>query len=568
MTVAKSIFITLLTLLYFQGFSQGTSFKEWHLLDQKADSIHGISLNKAYDFLKGKKSKQVIIAVIDSGIDTTHEDLKNVLWHNPGEIPGNDIDDDHNGYIDDIYGWNFIGGKDGKNVRTESKEAARVYHRYKAKFDNKNINESQLSAEEKEEYVLWGNARELLKAKPEDQVEMLFVEMMTKAAKKHEKILKEDMKKDTFTVSAVEDYTTTNPLAKRAKLGYITFMKIMQIDREETNVFTFEQLDEYLDEKKKQQEAKDIPPANYRNEIVKDDYNNINDWFYGNNDVMGPIPLHGTHVSGTIAAQRNNGIGCNGIADNVRIMMIRAVPDGDEYDKDIALAIKYAVDNGAKVINMSFGKGISPEKLWVDDAVKYAEAKDVLLVHAAGNDNTDVDSSGNFPCSKLKKCNCIATNFITVGACSDPKISGDFVAEFSNYGRQSVDVFAPGVKIYSTIPGGNTYGFLKGTSMASPVVAGLAALIRSYYPSLSAKEVKEVIEKSVVSDTSIHVLKPGTKDSISMSDLCTSGGFINAYNAVKLAAQIQASEATTPIKTAIRKQPLPKSTFKNLSVKQ
>ena len=567
MTIAKSLFIAYLALLTFRSFSQGTSFKEWHLLDEKADSIHGISLIKAYDLLKGKKNKQVIVAVIDSGIDTTHEDLKNVLWHNPGEIPGNGIDDDHNGYTDDIYGWNFIGGKDGKNVKIESREAARVYHRYKAKFDDKNIIQSQLSIEEKEEYGLWKNACELLKVKPEDQVEMMFVEMMTKAAKKHEKVLKEDMKKDTFTVSVVEDYTTTNPLAKRAKLGYITFMKMMQIDRDETNVFTFEQLDEYLDEKKKQQEAKETPPANYRNEIVKDDYNNIKDRFYGNNDVMGPIPLHGTHVSGTIAAQRNNGIGCNGIADNVRIMMIRAVPDGDEYDKDIALAIKYAVDNGAKVINMSFGKGISPEKLWVDDAVKYAENKDVLLVHAAGNDNTDVDSSGNFPCSKLKKCNCTVTNFITVGASSDPKISGDFVAEFSNYGRQSVDVFAPGVKIYSTIPGGNTYGFLKGTSMASPVVAGLAALIRSYYPTLSAKQVKEVIEKSVVSDTTIHVLKPGTKDSISMSDLCTSGGFINAYNAVKLAAKMQSIEATT-IKAVIRKQPLPKSTFKNLSVKQ
>ncbi len=568
MKIGLNVLIALFLLFGSQTFSQGTSFKEWHLMDESTDSLHGISLDKAYHFLKGKKSKQVIVAVIDGGIDTTQEDLKNVLWRNPKEIPGNGIDDDHNGYVDDVYGWNFLGGKDGRNVKTESKEAARIYHKYKALFDNKTINQSQFSAEEKEEYELWKNASDQLNIKSEDQMELMFIEMAEKAVKKHEKVLKEGMKKDTFTVSQVENFITTNPAIKKAKLGYITFMKLMQIEREETNVFTFEQMDEYIDQKKKLQEAKERPPVNYRADIVKDDYSNLNDRFYGNNDVMGPSPLHGTHVSGTIGAERNNGIGCNGIADNVKIMMIRAVPDGDEYDKDIALAIKYAVDNGAKVINMSFGKAISPEKIWVDDAVKYAESKDVLLVHAAGNDNTDVDSVGNFPSPQLKNCNRTASNFITVGACSDPKISGDFVAEFSNYGKQSVDVFAPGVKIYSTMPGGNVYGFLKGTSMASPVVAGLAALIRSYYPALSAHQVKEAIEKSVIRDTSFHVIKPGTKDTIvQMSDLCASGGFINAYNAVKLAAQMQPAETVTT-RQPTKKQPLPKSTFRNLLIKQ
>ena len=240
-------------------------------------------------------------------------------------------------------------------------------------------------------------------------------------------------------------------------------------------------------------------------------------------------------------------------------MMIRAVPDGDEYDKDIALAIKYAVDNGAKVINMSFGKGLSPEKKWVDSAVRYAELKDVLIVHAAGNDGEDNDTTGNFPNPDLAILHRKATNFITVGASSDPKVSGDYVGDFSNYGKNSVDIFAPGVKIYSTLPGRSSYGYLRGTSMASPVVAGVAAVIRSYFPALSASQVKYAIEKSAVADQSITVTRPGTKEMIKMTDLCISGGWINAYNAVKVAASLQ------PEKREIRRQVLPKSSFKNLS---
>jgi subtilisin family serine protease len=289
---------------------------------------------------------------------------------------------------------------------------------------------------------------------------------------------------------------------------------------------------------------------------------------------MGPSPTHGTHVSGIIGAQRGNGIGIDGIADNVRIMAVRAVPDGDEYDKDVALAIRYAVDNGAKVINMSFGKGFSPEKQWVDEAVKYAETKDVLLVHAAGNDAEDIDKEENYPNPDLKTLNEQASNFITVGASSDPKIKSSLVAEFSNYGKNNVNVFAPGVKIYSTLPGGNTYGNQQGTSMAAPVVSGLAAVIRSYFPSLTAKQVKYSIEKSViVTENPVAVVKPGSKEKVWISDLCTSGGIINAYNAIKIAASLeQPQETKTQIKTETKvlnkKENLPKSTFKNLKVKQ
>jgi cell wall-associated protease len=552
------------TFLFITSFTYGQqSLKGWHLLDEKKDNFNGISLNKTYDFLKGRKSKPVVVAIIDSGADTTHEDLKDVLWTNPKEIPGNGIDDDGNGYIDDVHGWNFLGGKDGRNVTKASREASRVYHLYKTKFANKFVNEDNLTPEEKEEYALWKQASGLVEVKTEDQVETMFLEVAYKAARKNEKILIDEIKKDEFTTDDVEKFIPLTIQAKQAKHGYITFMKLFEIDRDETNVSVFTELQEAIDEKKRAIEEKNKEPINERGEIVKDNYYNINDRFYGNNDVMGPSPLHGTHVAGIIGAERNNGKGTDGIADNVKLMIIRAVPDGDEYDKDIALAIKYAVDNGAKVINMSFGKEISPQKKWVDEAVRYAELKDVLLIHAAGNDGENNDTTNNFPNPDLTTLHLKASNFITVGASSDPNIKGDYIADFSNYGKKTVDVFAPGVKIYSTVPAGNAYRFEQGTSMAAPVVSGIAAVIRSYFPGLSAAQVKYVIEKSVTRDTTLMVTRPGSKKKVYLTDLCTSGGCVNAYNAVKLASTL-----TPEKKEADKKEVLPRSTFKNSSIKQ
>ncbi|TDH29116.1 peptidase S8 [Segetibacter sp. 3557_3] len=542
----------------------------WHLMDATRDSFHGISINRSYEYLKGKKSKPVIVAVIDSGVDTTHEDLKNVFWRNTGEIPGNGIDDDGNGYIDDVRGWNFLGGKDGRNVKKESGEVARIYHRYKARFEN--INLDSLRNDEKDQYALWKRADKELQVDPQSQVELMFLEMAVKAAKKHDKLLREQLGKEKFTSEDLEKFQPTSTQGQQAKMGFLTFVKIIEMDPEETNASILSQLDEYISGKKQSYEAKDTPPVNYRADIVKDNYNDINDRFYGNNDVMGPDSRHGTHVSGIIAAQRDNGIGVDGVADDVRIMVLRAVPDGDEYDKDVALAIRYAVDNGAKVINMSFGKGFSPEKKWVDEAVKYAEKKDVLLVHAAGNDAEDNDVTENYPNPNLKSLGTNAANFITVGASSDPRIKGQYVADFSNYGKKTVDVFAPGVKIYSTVNGGNTYANLQGTSMASPVVAGVAALIRSYFPLLTAKQVKYAIEKSVNTADTLWVNKPGTKNKVNMQDLCRTAGWVNAYNAVKVASTLLA-EGADPDKKEVKKETkreerLPVSTFKNLKTKQ
>jgi subtilisin family serine protease len=258
---------------------------------------------------------------------------------------------------------------------------------------------------------------------------------------------------------------------------------------------------------------------------------------------MGPNAMHGTHVTGIIAAKRNNGIGMDGVADNVKVMMVRVVPDGDEYDKDVALGIFYAVNNGAKVINMSFGKSFSPEKAWVDSALRYAAAKDVLILHAAGNDGADNDQKENYPSSYSEKSHTTIENFLTIGASTDPRISGTIAADFSNFGKESVDVFAPGVKIYSTLPGKNKYGNLKGTSMSTPIVTGLAALIRSYYPELTAVQVKQIIENSVVKpDASIKNVRPGSQSTeVSFESLSKTGGIVNAYYAVS------AAELTKPL---------------------
>jgi subtilisin family serine protease len=535
-----TLFILLITNVVI---AQTDQLKGWHLLDSTQDAFYGISLKKAYQYLqsKNKTPKTTIVAVLDSGVDTTHEDLKKNLWHNPKEIPGNGIDDDKNGYIDDVYGWNFLGGKDGRSIKKVSDERARVYHKWKDQFLGKPIDSNQLNSTEKAHYEIWQKAAKAMNFSQEEQMDILYIELTAKAMKRHDKVIRQEMGKEEYTCDELEKFDPITKNGKDAKIGYLTCIKMMGIESDEKNTFTLNELTEYIDGKKENFESKEKAPYNFRAEIVKDDYDNFADRFYGNNDVMGPGPMHGTHVSGIIAAQRNNSIGIDGVADHVQLMTLRVVPDGDEYDKDVALAIRYAVDQGAKVINMSFGKSFSPEKKWVDSAVKYAEQKDVLLVHASGNESENMDEKDNFPSPWLTEWKSKAKNFITVGASSDPKIEPSIAADFSNYGKENVDVFAPGVKIYSTLPGGNQYGNLKGTSMAAPVVAGLAALIRSYYPELTAIEVKQIIEKSVSKpDSNLQCIKPGEKgEKINFSNLCKSGGIVNAYNAIVLANEIK-----------------------------
>lgn len=541
LTIACGLALTL------SVFSQNAETpKGWHLMDQQKDGFYGISLNKAYEFVKSKKLKStpVIVAVIDSGVDTLHEDLKGILWKNPGEIPGNGIDDDKNGYVDDVYGWNFLGNAQGQNVEKDSYEAARVYHQLRQKWGNTTVAASNLTPAEAHEYEMYWRAKADISGPAaeagelEKQKEMLGqLQMVQKILEAGDALIRKQLGKDEYSCQELENFTSDNDTAMHLKKIMISICRDNETD-EITNYLLLDDLEGemgQLENEIMKQEAIEKAPRNYRGEIVGDNYADINDRFYGNNNVMvsKKSAMHGTHVSGIIAASRNNGVGMDGVADNVRIMSVRAVPDGDEHDKDVALAIRYAVDNGAKVINMSFGKGFSPEKQWVDDAVKYAQSKGVLLVHAAGNSAQNIDTSWNFP-TPLFTDKQRASNWITVGASGDPT-AGGLTASFSNYGKKEVDVFAPGVQIYSTVPGGNTYMSLQGTSMASPVVAGLAAFILEYYPQLSPEEVKAVIEKSA-KNPGTKVTEPGTGAEVDLSDISKTGGLVNAYEAIRMAA--------------------------------
>jgi subtilisin family serine protease len=269
--------------------------------------------------------------------------------------------------------------------------------------------------------------------------------------------------------------------------------------------------------------------------IVGDNPASLAERGYGNTDVTGPDASHGTHVAGIIGAVRGNGVGVDGIAPSVRIMAIRAVPDGDERDKDVANAIRYAADNGAHIINMSFGKSYSPGKAAVDAAVKYADSKGVLLVHAAGNEGANLATAPNFPTPRYLDGGRPA-NWIEVGATSW-KGADSLVATFSNYGSELVDVFAPGVDILSTVPG-NGYGRESGTSMAAPVVSGLAALLMSYYPSLTAADVKRIILASATRRGELRVMLPGSGESVAFGTLSSTGGIVNAHAAVRMAQEM------------------------------
>jgi len=506
----------------------------WHLLDKTSTGFNGISLDKAYAFLKEKniKSKKVLVAVIDSGIDTLHEDLKPVLWINPKEIAGNGIDDDKNGYVDDIHGWNFLGGKDGKNVKEDSDEGARVYHKLKPIWEGKVVNEQDsMKTSDLNSYKTYLKAKEKVVGAV-DEAEVGYLNMIYPKFLVGDSVLRKELGKEEYTAVDLQSNNTTNTDAKMAKGLILSISKANNT----TDISNVQLLDEIGGQMRKAAAAK-TPPPTYRKDVVKDDESNLNDRNYGNNDLMASTPFHGTHCSGIIGAARNNGKGIDGIADNVSIMMLRAVPDGDEHDKDIANAIRYAVDNGAKIISMSFGKSFSPEKAWVDDAFKYAEKKGVLLVHAAGNDSKNIDTSDNFPNPVFENGTGRASNVITVGASGDEK-NGGLTASFSNYGKKEVDVFAPGVNIYSTIPGGYTYGNASGTSMACPVVAGIAALLLEHFPTLTPQQLKSVIEKSAVVGTET-VKIPGTDEKVMLAEICKTGAFVNAYEAVKMAQTIK-----------------------------
>jgi subtilisin family serine protease len=501
--------------------------RNWQLLDESTDHIPGISVERAYrELLAGKAPKQtVLVAIIDNGIDTSHVDLKANLWVNPKEISGNKKDDDNNGYVDDVHGWNFIGGRDGEDVHFDTFEVTREYarcHNQPASSGEPPITDQAYCQKVDADYS---------KQKADITRNVETYRSIRDALQQMIPVLAKAVAPDSLSADRVR--------ALRPSTPQMTQMRQMYLDLAAEGA-TPSVIEDGLKSLEGQLKYALNPAYNPRT-IVGDTYTDLAERHYGNSDVMGQDAKHGTHVAGIIGAVRGNGVGVDGIAASVKFMMIRTVPDGDERDKDVANAIRYAVDNGAQVISMSFGKAYSPFKAAVDDAVKYADAHGVLLVHAAGNDGADLARGKNFP-TPLYSTGGRPQNWIEVGA-SSWKGGNKLAAPFSNYGQKEVDVFAPGVDILSTVPG-NQYERDSGTSMAAPVVSGLAALILDFYPNLTAGDIKKIIMASVTR-TNQTVARPGSddKDSVSFQTLSVTGGIVNAYNALKMAEQVSNGKA-------------------------
>jgi cell wall-associated protease len=534
-------FLILLGLGFTLLSAQDQAPKNWFNLDPKQDGFPGLSTESLYNRLRnmtGKKGETVVVAVIDSGVDYEHEDLKSVMWINPGEIAGDGIDNDKNGYIDDVHGWNFIGNAKGENVHRDNLEITRLYASYKKEFEK--ADPGSLSAKDKKRYAEYkeieekvlGERKSLSETWPTYKALKESVAKVTKQLGKETGISLDDLEK-----------VQPGPDQMLARLVQILKAQMGQGASFEGFIDQLNEAYDYFDERLNYNYNPDFDPRI----LVGDNYADVTEKYYGNNDVKGPDSNHGTHVAGIIGAVRGNDIGMDGIADNVRIMSVRTVPDGDERDKDVANAIRYAVDNGAKVINMSFGKGYSPYKKTVDEAIKYAVKKDVLLVHAAGNDGSENDGKNNFPNDEYSKKGLFgpkfAPNWLEVGALN---WEGDenLAADFSNYSGKRVDLFSPGVDIYSTVVG-SKYDSYPGTSMAAPMVAGAAALIRSYFPDLSVVQIKSILMESAIKQNQ-KVVKPGTDDEkIPFSSLSVSGGILNIEKAFEMALVTPGKKTTT-----------------------
>lgn len=490
----------------------------WSQLDLSDNNIPGTSTAKAYETMNlTAPVKPVIVAVIDSGVDIKHPDLQGMIWVNEAEangIPG--VDDDGDGYVDDMNGWNFIGNKDGTNLGSSNLEFTREFARMKKIAATRSLStrEAAYLAELDALYTSEKtNADQILAKYTKLEIDYLAALKLLKEAGLAEE-----------TLDAVKNFTAKSSEEEAAKT---TLLSVLAKNR---NAGVLKEIVEAYTAKVNFHLNLDFNPSS----IIGDNPNKLYEKYYGNADVRGIGSEHGTHCSGIIGALRNNGIGAQGQSNFLKIMPIRAVPDGDERDKDIANAIRFAVDHGANIISMSFGKQYSPGKAAVDAAVAYAGRKGVLLVHAAGNDSADVDVAKNFPTAKFRNRK-KATNWIEVGASS---ISPDenLPADFSNYGQHAVDLFAPGKDIYSTTPDG-TYAVYSGTSMATPEVAGIAALILSQHPELTGQQLKKVLTTTATTFPTLLVNQPldgaGAPKKVPFSTLSSTGGVVNALRALQ-----------------------------------
>ncbi len=505
--------------------------KDWHFKDIYTDSVPGISLYKAHDFIKNKKKEEIIVAVIDLEVNINHKDLKNRTWVNTNEIPNNGIDDDNNGYIDDIHGWNFLGTTEKDSVLYQHSESLRIVEKYRKAFEGKQL--SIIDSNQIANFKLYRKAQSFYESKYKEAKEnaayfrgfkqryLKLIDTMYVLFKTKEfSIAQLDSLKEKSTDSIILNKIGSTRYCVENGIDEKWVNKVIKLhSNRETKIYN----------------------SKHKDRLTKDDPFNITDTNYGNNNVRGTRKMsHGTKVAGLIAATRNNDYGIDGINDQAKIMSVIVSANGNEYDKDIALGIRYAVDNGAKIINLSIGKEFSMNEEWITEAIKYAELKDVLLISSAGNESINLDNSDAFyyPSDMDKNKNEISNNFIVVGSSNYTK---EIVSNFSNYGQTTVDIFAPGedMKVITR----KSYTIDSGTSLSCAVVSGIASLIRSYYPNLSARKVKEIILKSGLSvDADVYLPLPeGQKrnpNKVPFSSLSKSGKIVNAYNALLMAEEV------------------------------
>lgn len=526
-------FLASFSFAFAQDKMQDNDLKTWYHKDFSTTNVYGVNTDNAYKFLesKGLKPRTVVVGVLDSGVEVDHPGLINNMWKNPNEIPNNGIDDDKNGYVDDIYGWNFIGGKTA-DVDADNLEVTRMVKKYQPIFEGTDSAKNRVNqAKMPEEYAIYQKSKKLYDEKGSEAKQYYhyfsgFNNAIPSIVKtlNGKKLTKENLA--AIKPASQEDSRNLqilNSLVQDAGNVGKTPKEVEELLRKEIEGA----LKHYESQATKHYNL-DFDP---RAEIVGDNYDNYNEKHYGNNHYEGPDASHGTHVSGIIAGLPHGNEAQYGVAHKVaKIMTVRAVPDGDERDKDVANAIRYAVDNGAKILNMSFGKAVSPGKKHVWEAMKYAEKKGVLLVKAAGNENQNIGENEYFPTNFMKQSDekPFVSNMIVVGASTNN--SQNLRARFSNYNGKMVDVFAPGQEIYSTVPDAK-YEYLQGTSMASPVVAGAAAVLWAYMPSLTPQQIKEALVKTVNKST----VNANVDSSANFDQISVAGGVIDLYKAAQYA---------------------------------
>ncbi|MCF8257259.1 MAG: S8 family peptidase [Flavobacteriales bacterium] len=526
--IQSKLFVTALLLSLSTIAIAQDELKQWHTKDA-AEGYYGVSSEKALGLLTGRKPTKVRVAIIDSGVDVEHEDLKANIWVNKGEIPGNGIDDDGNGYVDDIHGWNFMGNAAGVNLIHANLEMTRIYRKLAPRFAQIE-NAKAVSKEDKVDYALFTEVKSQIEEKrAEAQAQFVQLEAFVTIFNKADSVA---------TAALGAGYTLEALMAWNAQESEQMFKGILAGVLADPN-FNKKELEKYYEYFNHQLLYHYNPQYDDR-AVIGDDYLKTSEQFYGNGQVWIEQADHGTHVSGIVGAVKGNGKGMDGIAPDVELMVLRAVPNGDEFDKDIANAIRYAADNGAQIINMSFGKGYSPSTEAVHAAIRHAEEKGVLMVHAAGNDANNLDRTPNFPHPRYGFQKNPCATWLTVGATTH---TGDdkFIAVFSNYGKKQVDLFAPGARIWSTKPG-NVYEFEDGTSMAAPVVSGVAALIKSYFPGITAVQLRDLLIATSRTYPKLKVLTPDPSYNptklVGMNKISATGGVVNAFDAVERALKL------------------------------